>query len=121
MKMSNVNMAQAKSKAAALNQINVILSYLQNNSQKEVNLMKDKIKAEDKIKDIQKHLDEIESRLSVLSENTDNWKQIIKALKDEFKITEAEILAVRGSLIKEKISQLEKLAEIEKDGSGYFF
>lgn len=116
MKVIEVRLNKPKSKQAALNQAVYILDQLDVYSLRKENIMKNKKLANEKISKLEKVLQEYDSQLETIDINSSTWKKTLEDLKLNYSLTEAEILELKSSLLREKIQNLNLKAGIRETG-----
>jgi len=95
-----------KTKQAALRLAVHLLSMDENRTSRKENLQMLKIQHQEKIKKLQQKLKDIETELKELPEST--IPSIIDSLKLKWSLTEAEILEVKSSLLRQSIELRQK-------------
>lgn len=116
MKVTEIRLNRPRNKQTALNQAVYILEQIDVNDHRKENIMKNKNLANEKIRRLEKVLLEYESQLEAIDTNNSNWKKILEDLKLDYNLTEAEILELKSSLLREKIQNLKLKADALETG-----
>jgi len=116
MKVTEVKLNEPKSRRAALNQAVYILDQIDVANQRRRNIMNNKKLANDKISKLEKVLREYDSQIEAIDISSSNWKKTLEELKLNYSLTEAEILELKSSLLREKIQNLKLKADIQDTG-----
>lgn len=116
MKVTEVKLNKPKNKQAALNQAVYILDQIDVYDRRKENIMNNKKLANEKISRLEKVLQEYDSQLETINTNSSNWKKTLEDLKLDYSLTEAEILELKSSLLREKIQNLKLKADIQNTG-----
>lgn len=116
MKVDTIRLRTPKTKAAAINQSVYIFEQLDNLNSKEENLMIQKSQIEEKVKKLQETLTELETQISNIRTYNGNWRSELERLKEQFTLTEAEILEARSELLRQKIANLQAISGAQKSG-----
>lgn len=121
MKVAIVNPNKPRNKKAALNQAVYILEQIDAYDLRKENIMRNKILANEKISKLEKVLQDYNLQLEAIDTNSTNWKKYLEDLKLEYSLTEAEILELKSSLLREKIQNLKLKADIQDTGESKNF
>lgn len=78
--------------------------------------MNNKKLAKNKISKLEKVLREYDLQIEAIDTSSSNWKKTLEELKLNYSLTEAEILELKSSLLREKIQNLQKQAGIQDTG-----
>lgn len=119
MKVTEVKLNKPRNRRSALNQAVYILEQISVLSHRKENIMKNKELANEKISRLEKVLKEYDSQLEVIDYSNIQWKKILKDLKLDYNLTEAEILELKSSLLREKIQNLKLKADDLEKGKTY--
>lgn len=114
MKVTKVEVNKPKNKQAALNQAVYILDQLDVYNRRKENIMNNRNLANEKIRRLEKVLQEFDSQLDTIDINSSKWKQTLEDLKLDYSLTEAEILELKSSLLREKIQNLRLKADVQE-------
>lgn len=116
MKLNIVTINEAKTKKAALNQSIYCLQQLEILSKRKENIMNNKNQLQEKINKLTETLAEYSKQLEEIDTTSSDWKRALTEIQSKWNLTESEILELRSSLLREKISELQKTAEISDTG-----
>lgn len=112
MKIREVTFDKPKDRKAALNLSAYIYQQQLIYRRKETNLMSQISQTEEKLKRLQETLENYKIQISEVNKNSDNWKQELQRLQNDFQITQAEILETHSELLRKQISSLQKNAGV---------
>lgn len=121
MKVETVTVNKPKNRKAALNQAIYILNQIDVYDRRKENVMNNIKLTQEKIERLNGVLEEYSRQIEAIDTNSSNWKETLKELRSDFNLTEAEILELRSSLLREKIQDLKKKADIQKTGEVSIF
>lgn len=116
MKVIEVKLNRPRNRRTALNQAIYILDQMSVIKRRKENIMKNKDLANDKIKKLEKVLQEYDLQLETIDINSTNWGKTLEELKLNYSLTEAEILELKSSLLREKLQSLKLKADIQDTG-----
>lgn len=110
-----------KNRTAALNQGVYIQEQISKHQKRKENIIMNMKNAQAKIEKLTVTLKELESQLNKVDSTQSNWEQNLKELQLEFSLVEGEILAHRNELLRQKIENLRKEANISATGQSEKF
>lgn len=113
MKITEVTINKPKSRESAMNQAVYFLEQIEVYSRRKENIMKNSKDVNDKIKRLEKTLEEYNTQMEVLDKNTATWESRLQELRLDYNLVESEIAELRSSLLREKIEQLRLKADTQ--------
>lgn len=116
MKVNRVTYDEPKSKQAALHLAAYMIQQLDHCKQRKENLAMNKTNAEEKIKRLQETLLEIQNQIEKVDFTQKDWEDRVGLLKTKFSLTESEILETKSELLRQQITNLQKLAGVKGTG-----
>lgn len=116
MKTKEVTLSVPKTKRGALGQAAYIFCQIENISQRKENIMKNQEATTKKLLKLEETLENYRQQITELDTNSATWEVELKKLKDQWNLTDAEILELRSQLLREQISEMQKRAGVQETG-----
>lgn len=108
-----------KEKKTALNQAAVVLEMIKNSGQKEMNCLQQIEALQKKLEKLQEKIQKLNDSKEFWEQNTEQAKKRLEFLRQEFSLTEAEILEAHSRLLRQRLSSLQAQLDNQTTVTGF--